>query len=101
MADEKDLKEVISRVTNAVYREMKGHEAEGFQVSDLRRQVEELGAIGDKVAWKITYDTSGDKIVSLGDRIVSLGDRAGGPVAWKITYDTSGDVIVRGGREKK
>ncbi len=99
MADDKDLKEVISRVTNAVYREMKGHEAEGFQVSDLRRQVEELGAIGDKVAWKITYDTSGDKIVSVGDKIVSLG-AAGGPVAWKITYDTSSDAIVpRGGKK--
>lgn len=94
--DDKEMKEIIARVSAEVLGEMKSHEAETFRVSDrfkvsdLRAHVKELGSVVDKSAWKVTYDTSSDKITSLKDQI-------SGNVAWKITYDTAGDKII--GRE--
>ena len=90
MATEKELKEVIDRVTAEVIQEIQGHEG-AFKVADLYTQLKDLATVGGPVAWKITYDTSGDAVVSAKERVT-----LGGPVAWKITYDTSGDVIVKG-----
>ena len=89
MAGEKELKDVINRVTADVLREMKGYEAGTFKVSDLRAQLEDLAEVGGNQAWKITYDTSGERIVDLGGRLGEIGGSA-----WKITYDTSGERIV-------
>jgi hypothetical protein len=90
--DDKDLQETISRVTAEVLREVQGHEARSFQISDLRTQLKDMADFARNAAWTISYSTSSSSISPAFD-----ASRA----AWTVTYTTSSATIVQKDRPER
>lgn len=85
MASEKDVRDIVARVTADVLNETRSGEA-AFKVSDLTAHLRDI-AKGDEVAWSISYSTAA---ATLGSPLVRPGS---GDVAWTISYSTSAATL--------
>jgi hypothetical protein len=86
MANDREIKEIVARVTADVINETRGKEA-AFTVSDLSTHLRNI-AKGDEVAWTISYSTAAASLSEAGIRTNPLNE-----VAWSITYSTSAAVL--------
>jgi len=86
MASDREIKDIVARVTADVMNEARGKEA-AFTVSDLSTHLRNI-AKGDEVAWTISYSTAAASLANAGIRT-----NPGGEVAWTISYSTSAAVL--------
>ena len=85
MASEKEVKDIVARVTADVLNETRGGEAT-FKVADLSAHLRDI-AKGDESAWSISYSTSA---AVMGEQLIRP---LGGDVAWSISYSTSAATL--------
>jgi hypothetical protein len=91
MADEKQIREVVARVTAELANESQGYERELFKVGDLKAHLSDFRTFGGgDAAWTISYKTAAITSVEGVDLV-----GPGGDAAWTISYKTSaaGDVV--------
>jgi len=97
MARDRDLKDIVSRVSSEVLGEM---EENRFHIQDFEDHVERLG--GGKAgaaAWSITYDTSSSKLTP--GPGPGLPGGSVGPAAWSISYTTGSSSVSQSASRSK
>ena len=97
MARDRDLKDIVSRVSSEVLGEM---EENRFQIQDFEDHVERLG--GGKsgtAAWSISYDTSSSKLTPAPG--AGINPPSIGPAAWSISYSTSNSAVTQSSTRSK
>ena len=96
MADERQIREIVSRVTAEMTRDAQASE-KAFQIGDLHSHLSDFARLGSENAWTISYSTA--SVADVAGEVVS---RLGGEAAWTISYSTAAatDVLTPSVAEK-
>lgn len=88
MANDREIKDIVARVTADVLNEAKGGEA-AFTVSDLSAHLNTISK-GDEAAWTISYSTAAASLADAGIRT-----NPGAQAAWTISYSTAAATMQK------